>query len=135
MANKKTAILDALVTQLENVPETATVTRILLTPANARKHSPYIGVISGTEVVVVEDNTNVRYELDVDLILLKRGRDIETFLDGVKNALYSSTLAATIGALQVVVVGQEEVALIDADAYSSTHIVLTVTYVATKGAF
>ncbi|MFA7286914.1 MAG: hypothetical protein WC052_04625 [Patescibacteria group bacterium] len=135
MANTKTTILDNLVTQLETSSSVAKATRILLTPVDARKHSPYVGLIAGPEEVVVEDSTHVRYELDISIILLKKGRDIETMLDAVKNVLYGSTLAATIGALQIRVIGQEEVALIDADSYSSTRIVATITYVATKGAF
>jgi len=77
----------------------------------------------------------VRFELDVDLILLKRGDDIEEMLDAIKNLLYTDSLAATIGALQIRIIGQEEVALLDADLYSSTRIVMTVTYVITKGSF
>jgi hypothetical protein len=106
-----------------------------LTPAEARKNSPYAGLISGTEEVVVEDTTDVRYELDVNVILLKRGRDIEKMLDAVKNLLYSTATTAAIGALQVQIIGQEEVALVDADKYSSTRIAVTITYVAVKGAF
>jgi hypothetical protein len=110
-------------------------TRILLTPAEARKWSPYAGLIASTEEVVVEDATHVRYELDVDIILLKKGRDIEEMLDTVKNLLYTDSLATTIGAKQIRIIGQEEVALVDADSYSSTRIVTTITYVSTKGAF
>lgn len=135
MANKKTSVLNSLVTELGNLSTVTSSTRILKTPSDARKHSPYVGLIAGAEEVVVEDSTHVRYELDVDMILLKKGRDIETMLDGVKNLLYTSSLASTIGALQVRIIGQEEVALLDADTYSSTRIIMTITYVALKGAF
>ena len=135
MANKKTSVLDALVAQLQSASVVTKATRTLLTPVEARKNSPYAGLISGTEEVVVEGDTNIRYELDVSVILLKRGRDIEETLDGVKNLLYGDALAAAIGALQVRIIGQEEVALVDADKYSSTRIAMTITYVAVKGAF
>lgn len=135
MANKKTTVLDTLVTQLTTLPEVTSATRILMTPTKARTSSPYAGLIAGAEETIVEDSTAVRYELDVDLILLKKGRDIETMLDAVKTLLYSSTLATTLGILQIRIIGQEEVALIDADSYSSTRIVLTITYVAVKSAF
>ena len=135
MPNKKTSILDTLVTELGNVSFVGKATRILLTPSEARKHSPYVGLISGPEEAVVEDTTDIRYELDVDIILLKRGRDIESFLDTIKNKIYDGSLATVIGALQIKIIGQEEVALIDADKYSSTRIVTTITYVAQKGAF
>lgn len=135
MANKKTSVLDTLVTQLGNLSEVTKATRILLAPYEARKWSPYVGLIAGTEEVIVEDSTHVRYELDIDIILLKRGRDVEEMLDVIKGLLYTDSLAATIGALQIRIIGQEEVALLDADLYSSTRIVVTITYVATKGAF
>jgi len=135
MANKKTNVLNALVAQLENLSSIAKATRILLSPINARKWSPYAGLIAGPEEVIVEDLTHIRYELDVDVILLEKGRDIEKLLDKVKNLLYSSLLATTIGALQIKIVGQEEVALVDNDKFSSTRIVMTITYVAVKGAF
>ena len=135
MANKKKTMLDALVTQLENSASISKATRVLLTPADARKHSPYAGLISSTEEVVVEDSTHIRYELDVSIILLKRGPEIEELLDVVKIILYNDTLAATIGALQIKIIGQEEVALIDADKYSSTRIATTITYVVEKGVF
>lgn len=135
MAHTKRTILDNLVTQLNSISAITKATRILLTPADARKYSPYAGLISGSEEVVVEDDTHIRYEVDVNIILLKKGRDIEDMLDSVKNLLYSNTLATTIGALQIKVIGQEEVALVDADHYSSTRIICIITYVATKGAF
>lgn len=135
MANKKTTVLDLLVAELATVPSLAKVTRILLLPAEARKQSPYAGLITGAEEVVVEDATDVRFELDVDIILMRKGRDIEKLIDDVKNLLYGSMLAGDIGALQLRIVGQEPVALLDADLYSSTRIVAVITYVATKGAF
>lgn len=131
----KTTILDALVAQLEALPEVATATRVLLSPANARKSSPYAGLIAGAEEVVVEDAANIRYELDVDIILLKKGIDIESMLDAVKIKLFSTPIAVAIGALQVRIVGQEPVALIDEDNYSSTRIVTVITYVITKDSF
>jgi len=131
----KTTILDALITQLVALPEVATATRVLLTPNNARKSSPYVGLIAGPEEIVVEDTTNIRYELDVDIILLKKGIDIESMLDAVKIKLFSAPLATAIGALQVRIVGQEPVALIDEDNYSSTRIVTVITYVVAKDAF
>lgn len=135
MSHKKTEILDKLVEQLSGIPGIVKATRILLTPSEARGHSPYIGLISGTEEVIVEDVIDIRYELEVNLILLKHGRDIEIMLDAVKNLLYDPTLASTIGALQIRIIGQEEVALIDADKYSSTRVLIIVTYVTSKSSF
>jgi hypothetical protein len=134
MANTKTGILDALTIQLGGMLTVATATRILLSPASARKKAPYIGLIAGPKEMIVEDTTDVRFELDVDLILLKKGRDIEIMLDSVKQLLHTDSLAVTIGALQISIIGQEEVALIDADSFSSTRVVATITYVSSKSA-
>ncbi len=130
--SRSDAILNALAVQLDGLSEINKAVRILLLPIEARKQSPYAGLISGNESVVVEDKTHIRYELDADLILLKKGRDIEEMLDAVKNLLYSNSLAATVGALQIRIIGQEEVALTDADLYSSMRIVMTITYTLTK---
>lgn len=135
MANTKSTILDNLVTQLNNLSSVQKATRILLTPSEARKWSPYAGLISSTEEVIVEDSTDIRYEVDVSIILLKRGNDIEEFIDAIKDLLYDDTLATTIGAKQIKIIGQEEVALIDSDKYSSTRIATVITYVASKGGF
>lgn len=135
MPNKKTTMLDLLVTQVGNLSTVAKATRILAAPADARKNSPYAGLISGTEEVIVEDATDLRYELDVDLIMLKRGRDIELMLDSIKNLLFADALATAIGALQVRITRQEEVALIDSDAYSSMRIAMTITYTVGKDSF
>lgn len=135
MANKKQTVLDNLVAEILGLGVVTTSTRTLLGPADARKHSPYVGLISGTEETIVEDATDIRYELDVNLILLKRGRDVEEMLDGLKILLFTDSLAATIGAFQVKVIGQEEVAIVDEDKYSSTRIVLVITYLSTKGVF
>jgi len=135
MANTKVTILDALIAQINTISTINKATRILLTPSEARKWAPYAGLISSTEEVIVEDATHVRYELDVSLILLTRGQDIEKLLDDVKNLLYDDSLADAIGALQIRIIGQEEVALVDADIYSSTRIAMTLTYTAIKGAF
>lgn len=135
MANTRKTILDKLVTALEGVATVKTATRILLTPEMARKAQPYVGMVTTTEEEIVEDATHVRFEVDVDLILLVKGRSIEEMLDGVKNLLYTSSTATTIGAMQISIIGQEEVALVGDDTFSSTRIATTITYVAIKGAF
>ena len=135
MAHKKKTVLDTLVIQLGNVVGVTKATRNLLSPADARKHSPYAGVLASAEEVVVEDATDIRYELDVDIILLKRGKDVEEMLDAVKILLYTSSLAATIGVFQIRIIGQEDVNIVDEDKYSSTRIAITITYVSTKGVF
>lgn len=135
MANTKTSILDALVAQINAMPEVSKATRVLLTPADTRKNAPYVGVLSGPEETVVEDATHVRYELEINLITVYNDRDIEKFIDALKNKLYTASLATTIGAKQVHIIGQDPVNLIDADKYSSVRIMVVITYVATKAGF
>lgn len=135
MANTRKTILDAMASQLQSIDGISKATRVLLTPNRAREFAPYAGLVNTTEVVVVEDSTHVRYEMDVDIILVQRGRDIEELVDLVKNKLYGSSFASTIGALQIIVAGHDDVALIDADSFSSTRIATTITYVSTKGSF
>lgn len=139
MANTRKTILNALATQLANSSKVKTATRELLAPTEARKQAPYVGMVVETEEEIVEDSTHVRYELDVSLILLHRktttDADVETMLDAVKTVLYNSSTASAIGAKAISVTGQEEVALVNDDQFSSTRVALTITYVATKGAF
>lgn len=135
MSNTKTTILDALIVKLEASAQVGKATRVLMAPAEARKWSPYVGLIAGQKRKIVQDPTQIRFELPIDLILLKKGREIEEMLDGVKNVLYSGALANDIGALQVRIIGQEEVAILDADKWSSTRIIAIITYVVTKSAF
>ena len=56
-------------------------------------------------------------------------------LDSIKNLLFADALATAIGALQVRITRQEEVALIDSDAYSSMRIAMTITYTVGKDSF
>lgn len=132
MANTRKEILDALVTGLAAINGIRNVTRDLLPPSRARDLAPYVGVIATTEEMLVEDATHVRWGVEVNLILLVSGDDIEEMVDKIKDYVYNEP---SIGALQVKMIGQEEVVLINEDQYSSARIVLDVTYVSVKGAF
>jgi hypothetical protein len=128
-------MLDTLATQLMTSALVKKATRKLETPMQARKHAPYVGMLVTTEEEVVEDTTHVRFEVDVSLILVNRGTDIEGMLDAVKNILYNTATATAIGALLISYTGAEEVSFVDDDTYTGTRILITLTYVATKGAF
>ena len=144
MSNTKVTMIDALVAQLNTISGIGLATRDLLTPANARKNTPYIGVITGDEVKLVEDDAKVRWALTVDLIVLVKGDNVEEWIDKVKSLVFApgvpsplpsplpDTLATTIGALHVSVEGQNEVALVNADDCSSTRMVLLIIYVSDK---
>lgn len=126
-------MLDALATALEVSDEVKKATRVLLTPEMSRKYQPYVGMIATSEEKIIEDTTGVRWEVDVDFILLKKGKDIESLIDGVKEILFSANTVATIGALHISFIGGEAVAIVNDDDYSSTRIATTITYVVTKG--
>jgi len=132
LANTRKTMLDALVAGLAAIDGIRRVTRDLLPPSRARDLAPYIGVIAATEETLVEDATHVRWGVEVSLILLMPGDAIEEMVDKIKDYVYA---APPIGALQTKMIGQEEVVLINEDEYSSTRIVLDVTYVSAKGAF
>lgn len=135
MANTKVTILNNIVTQLSGITGVHTVTRNLFTPVEARKRSPYLGVISNDEVVVTEDDTDILYRTNVDIIILVKTRLIEEWIDLVKQVVYNSSFAGTVGAKQIRLIGQREVALINADEWSSTRIILEMIYVSSKSGF
>jgi len=135
MSNKKQTILDALASGLETAGCIKKATRNLLTPAKARDLAPYVGIVSGMEEVLVEDSSDIRYGLDVDLILLRKGDDIEKMIDDVKTYIYTSGTASTIGAKWIGLIGQQPVNLIEADGFSSSRVVLYIIYVASKASF
>lgn len=135
MANTKKAILDALVDDLSDLSSIKTATRVLLTPNKARDAVPYVGLISGTEEILVEDTTHIRYGLDMDLLLVTKGDDIEEMIDDIKNYLYDTDTPTSIGVKAIQLIGQQPVTLIEQDGFSSSRIVVYVTYVSTKGAF
>lgn len=132
MANTKVAILDSLVSSLNTLSAVNLCTRTLLPPDEARGQEPYIGLISGTEIELTQDSTDILYGLSVDLLLIKLGDDIEEMIDKVKDCIYTPV---SIGAKLVRIEGQEPVTLVDADNYSSARIVLYIIYVASKSGF
>jgi len=133
MANTKETILDTLVTAMGNLTGVQIATRILELPSDTRLKEPYIGVIGGEEVKLVEDSTEILWSLQVDLIVIKRGTDVEQLVDLIKNAIYTPiNLGAAVKHTHVT--GTQEVALVKQDKFSSTRLVLDITYVSTKGA-
>lgn len=133
MANTKVTMLNTLATTLQGLSAINKATRNLLPPDQARAAAPYVGILSASETVMTDDGTDVRWLLDSDLILLRSGDAIEEMVDTVKNAMLDG-MAATIGAKEIRLVGTEEIALLNADDYSSTRMAFEVVYVSTKGA-
>lgn len=133
MANTKETILDTLVTAMGNVTGVTIATRELELPSDTRKKEPYIGIIAGEEAILVEDATEILWSLPVDMIVIKRGTDVEQLVDLIKNAIYAPiNLGAAVKHTHVV--STQEVAVVTQDKFSSTRLVLDITYVSTKGA-
>lgn len=132
MANTRKGIIAELVSDLGTLTGIRTATNRLLSPSQAREAAPYIGVILATEEILVEDDTAIRYGTEIDLVMLAPDDDIDELIDLVKTYLYDEP---SIGALQIKIIGHEELTNVTEDHYSSARITCHVTYVVTKGAF
>lgn len=135
MANTKETMLDALVVQLGAITGVTLATRDLRTPLQQRESEPYIGVIAGSEENIAEDATDVLWELQVDLVMGVMGEDIEDLVDEVREVVFDTSTPTTIGAKHIRLESTEEVAVIKEDNYSSTRMILIITYSSEKGAF
>jgi hypothetical protein len=133
MANTKIAIIDAIVSELNDISGITLATRDLLKPAEQRANAPYVGVISTNEIVLVDDGTNIRWACDLEMMLVQPGDDIEKLVDLVRDAMLDG-MAATVGAKDIRLVGLFEVTQVEADEYSSTRILFEMVYVSAKGA-
>lgn len=132
MANTRKALIASLVAGLGGLTGIRKATNRLYAPSQAREAAPYIGVLVASEEILVEDATAIRFGAEVDLIMLAPDDDIQELTDQVKTYIYD---IPSIGALQVKIIGHEEMSMVTEDRYSSVRITLHVTYVATKGAF
>ena len=135
MSNTKKTVLESLAASLQALDSVKTATRNLLTPNKARDAVPYVGMIAGTEEVLVEDATDIRYGLDVDLLLVTKGDDIEEMIAEIKGYLYNTSAAVNLGVKMIRLIGQQPVTLIEQDGFSSSRIVVYIVYVASKGGF
>ena len=134
MATKET-MLDALVTELGDITGVTLATRDLLTPKKQRENAPYIGVIAQDEINLTEDATHVLWELQVDLVMGLIGNEIEDMINEVREIIFDTATPATIGAKHIRLESTDEVAVIAEDDYSSTRMILIITYSSEKGAF
>jgi len=133
MANTKQTIIDAIATALTALSGINLATRDLKSPNDQRVNAPYVGIISMNEAVIVDDGTNIRWACDLELVLMKKGDDIEKLVDIVRDAMLSG-MAATAGALEIRLAAVFEVAQVEKDAYSSSRMFFEMIYISTKGA-
>ena len=136
MANTKETMLDALVALLGGITGLTLATRDLHTPIQQRENEPYIGLISAAdESILAEDATHVLWQLQVDLVMGVIGEDIEELIDEVREIIFDTSTPTTIGAKHIRLENTGEVAVIKEDDYSSTRMILIITYSSEKGAF
>jgi len=136
MANTKETMLDALVALLGGITGLTLATRDLLTPLQQRESEPYIGLISASdESIMAEDETHVLWEIQVDLVMGVIGEEIEDLIDEVREIIFDTSTPTTIGAKHIRLESTGEVAVIKEDDYSSTRMILIITYSSEKGAF
>jgi hypothetical protein len=136
MANIRKAILDALETELTALTEIKIATQDTQSIDEAEESSPYVGIIAGEEVLVVEDDnaTDIRWEMPVNLLLITEQRytNIEALIKRIKQKIYdenndltltNNVLAINIG--EFTPVQRED---IDDERYSSTQCNLVILY-------
>lgn len=132
MANTKLGMLTDLVEALNATTGIAYATRTLLEPTEARQRAPYVGVRSMDEAVLVEDATHIRYQLQVDLLLVQNGDAIEELIDIVRDAMLNG-MATTIGAKEIRLQGVSEVSIVNTNDYASARLQFQIIYASQKG--
>jgi len=136
MANTKQTFLDSLVTQMNDLSGVKVATRQLLSTSKTRENTPYVGIISGLEQILVEDTTNIRYALEVEIFIITKQQDnaIEPLIDTIKNLIYAP-IDLGDNVLLTRVLATEPVDITNQDKFSSATIALEIIYYSTKGAF
>lgn len=132
MANTKRDILDDLTAALAATSGINAASRVLLEPTEARASAPYVGVRSAGEIVLVEDSTHIRYQAQVDLLLVQRDGTIEELIDVVRDAMLNG-MATTIGAKEVRLLGVSEVSVVNTNDFGSARVQFQIIYASTKG--
>ena len=141
MANVRSSILTALETELLAISNIRKATLNILPIDSAERDSPYVGIVAGDEERIVEDDTNIRFGLDVFLFLITDQQyvGVELLIDDIKTAIYSPTGAIALNAnvLDKNILNVQPVSLEDfeSDRYSSTRIDLRLLYYAPKSDF
>ena len=141
MADTRKTILDALATELGALTDIKKATLNILPIDSAERDSPYIGIVAGEEENIVEDDTNIRFGMDVHLFLITEQQytGVESLIDDIKSAIYDPTGSLTLSAnvldkniLNVLPVALED---FEANHFSSVRIDLRILYYAPKADF
>jgi len=138
----KQDIKDNLKTSLEailvNSGYNTTVKQVSLSPLKDDQEQPWIWIAEGSEAVKVEDDTNIRMELMLNLILyLSQQSDVQEAItklaDDVKKVIYAANLGNYV--LSCSYEGQEDIAVSDSQRQAKISMMVRVVYYAPKAGF
>ena len=143
MSLVRTAILNALVTEIEGITAVNKATRFTMSLDSAQKENPYVGVVAGREISLVEDATDIKFELIVSLFIIteEQYENIEGLLDDIKEVIHGTTspinLHADIDLITVIDVYPVHIDDLDEleGRYSSNQIDIRILYNAPRSTF
>ena len=137
----KVDILDALVAELQGIPEVKLATRFVQVVSDAENSEPSIQVVNGPEIPLVIDATDILYSMMVSLhvITAQDEQEIEPLIDKIKDELLGTTCPPDLHAnLQVIsLLSTDIVELEDEDSseFASALLILEIRYHASKTGF
>ena len=134
MADTRATILTALETELGTITDIKKSVLKTLPPSKAETNSPYIGIVAGDETLLVEDSTNIRWNLPVFLFLITEEQytEVETLIKEIKNVIYNTgedlTLTANVLDFNILEVQPVSLEDFDDERYSSVRIDMNIIY-------
>lgn len=137
----KVDILDALVTELESISTVKNATRYVKTFSQAEKNVPSIQVVSGIEVPLVVDATDIYYSLPISMLVITKQTSvaIEALIDDIKDTLLGTTcpldLHANVNVIRLLSTDPVDLEDEDADEFASALLNLEIRYHASKSGF
>ena len=140
-------LLDNFKTALEGITDAngfntdvKQVTRGPLAFEEIQNNCPFISIIEGSEIVQVEDDVNIRFLLEVGLILYIKGYkssgmsdSINKFISDVEKLIYAPVSLGNYGL--AVGLKNDEIAVSGTENMAAATIELEVVYYATKASF
>ena len=135
-------IINAIIVELTAITGIKVATRFTKSLTKAEINLPYIGVVASDEEPLVEDATDIHYDLPIDLFLIteEQYNDVEGLIDDIKTAFQGitaspSSLHANIFYLIVGTVSPVRLDDLDEQNLSSVRIPLRLRYYASKSGF
>lgn len=138
MANTRSSIISALATELTALDEITLATQYILPVDKAEAKQSYVGIVAGEEVKIIEDATDICYNLPIHLFIIceQQYHDVEVLIDTVKNAIHNSaealTLTNNVQAKTVLSTNPVELEEYDSERFSNVQIDLMIRYYVTK---